>query len=392
MSDKILIVDDDIETLRLVGLMLQKQGFEIIAANSGSQALTLAAREQPDLILLDLMLPDTDGYEITRMMRKDPQVGLTPILMFTARSQLDSKIKGYEVGVDDYLTKPVHPVELVARIKALLMRNRGRVPEASSAERGYLLGVTAPKGGMGVSSLVLNLAILLCRKHSLDVIAAELRPGCGTWGNELGFANSTGLNNLLRLKSSEITADSVSKELVRPNIGTRLLLASNSLRDLPLLAAATQYEAIIQQLSRLAPLCLLDIGTPVFPVFDQVCPHLKEIIIVTEPYPASVACTRRFMDELGERGFGSERQMTVVMINRVRADVQLSISQVQERLGSPVEVFFPPAPEQAYQAGMRSLPLIEVQPNSLLSQQFNLLADTISQRVKPETIPQRVTQ
>ena len=73
MSDKLLIVDDDIETLRLVGLMLQRQGFEIAAANNGAQALSQAANEHPDLILLDVALPDMDGYEVTRILRKDPQ-------------------------------------------------------------------------------------------------------------------------------------------------------------------------------------------------------------------------------------------------------------------------------------------------------------------------------
>jgi DNA-binding response OmpR family regulator len=382
MPDKILVVDDDVETLRLVGLMLQRQGFEIVVANSGAKALSQAAREHPDLILLDVMLPDVDGYEVTRELRKDPQIGTTPILMFTARTQLDAKMQGYEAGVDDYLTKPVHPVELVARIKALLARNRGRVPGVVAAERGYLLGVVAPKGGLGVSSLVLNLAINLYQKHKLELIAAELRPGNGTWGGELGFTNPTGLNNLLRLKPPEINAETVAKELSRTNYGVRLLLASHSLSDLSLLTAGPQFEAIVQQLSTLAPMCLLDIGSPLLPGFDRICPHLQELILVTEPYPATVVRTRNFMDELNERGFGRGRLLTVVMINRVRADIQLSISQVQERLGVPVQVFFPPAPEQAYQAGLRNLPLTEVQPESLLSQQFNILAGLILQRVR----------
>ena len=128
MPEKILIVDDDIETLRLVGLMLQRQGFNIVAANNGTQALAQAAHEHPDLILLDVMMPDMDGYQVTRKLRKDPQTANTPILMFTAKTQVDDKLAGYEAGVDDYLTKPVHPVELVARIKVLLARNMGRLP------------------------------------------------------------------------------------------------------------------------------------------------------------------------------------------------------------------------------------------------------------------------
>ncbi len=382
MPDKLLIVDDDIETLRLVGLMLQRQGFVIVAANNGTQALSQAAHEHPDLILLDVTLPDMTGYEVTRVLRKDPQTAVTPILMFTAHTHLDAKMQGYEAGVDDYLTKPVHPVELVARIKALLARNRGRVPGLAAVEHGYLLGVMAPKGGMGVSSLVLNLAINLYKNYKQDLIAAELRPGNGTWGQELGFTDPNGLNNLLRLKPYEINSETIEKELVRTNYGVRLLLASNSLSDLSLLNTGPQSEVIVDQLSTLAPLCLLDIGAPILAGFDRICTHLQEMIVVTEPYPGTALRTRRLLDELSERGFGRGRLLTVVMVNRVRADVQLSISQVEERLGVPVQAFFPPAPEQAYQSGMRNLPLIEIQPESLLSQQFNLLAGIIHKRVK----------
>jgi DNA-binding response OmpR family regulator len=110
MPEKILIIDDDVDTLRLVGLMLQRQGYQISAAPNGSQGLTKALEERPDLILLDVMMPDMDGYEVTRRLRKNPATATIPILMFTAKTQLDDKVTGFEVGADDYLTKPTHPL------------------------------------------------------------------------------------------------------------------------------------------------------------------------------------------------------------------------------------------------------------------------------------------
>src|SRR5690349_3477131 len=109
MAEKILIVDDDLETLRLVGMMLEKQGYSILAASSGSEAINKAQSERPDIILLDVMMPDMDGYEVTRALRAGAKTADIPILMFTAKSQVDDKIAGYNAGVDDYLTKPVHP-------------------------------------------------------------------------------------------------------------------------------------------------------------------------------------------------------------------------------------------------------------------------------------------
>ena len=122
MTEKILIIDDDVDTLRLVGLMLQRQGYLISAATNGEQGLAKAFEERPDIILLDVMMPDMDGYEVTRRLRKNPTTQSTPILMFTAKTQLDDKVAGFEVGADDYLTKPTHPTELQAHVKALLGR------------------------------------------------------------------------------------------------------------------------------------------------------------------------------------------------------------------------------------------------------------------------------
>ena len=122
MPEKILIVDDDVDTLRLVGLMLQRQGYLIVAASNGEQGLVKAFEEKPNLILLDVMMPKMDGYEAARRLRKNPVTQSTPILMFTAKTQLDDKVIDFESGTDDHLTKPTHPTELQARIRALLSR------------------------------------------------------------------------------------------------------------------------------------------------------------------------------------------------------------------------------------------------------------------------------
>jgi CheY-like chemotaxis protein/MinD-like ATPase involved in chromosome partitioning or flagellar assembly len=381
MPEKILIVDDDLETLRLVGLMLQRQGFQVLAANNGAQALSQARAEKPDLIILDVMMPNIDGYEVTRQLRAEPETAGICILMFSAKSQVEDKVTGYEAGVDDYLTKPVHPVELVARVKSLLARGKGRTP-SNLVNRGTTIGAISAKGGLGVSSMVLNLGLSLYQKMRIDLIAAELRSGQGSWGIDLGFANPSGLTNLLRLKPMEVTAATVEKELIRTTYGIRLMLASNRRKDLELMTNTVQLEAVLQQLPLLAPLVLLDIGAASFSNFDKILAQCDEVIVVTEPYPVTVTHTRLLLDDLVERGFGKSRLITVVIVNRVRADVQLSVTQVQDRLGFPISQIIPPSPEQAFQAGMRNVPLIQIQPEGMVAQQFGRLADTISQRIK----------
>jgi two-component system alkaline phosphatase synthesis response regulator PhoP/two-component system response regulator ResD len=115
----VLVVDDERNIVELVRLYLEKDGFAVVAASDGEQALALHARHEPDLVILDLMLPKIDGYVVCREIRRR---GETPILMLTARSDDVDSIVGLELGADDYVTKPFNPRALVARVKAILRR------------------------------------------------------------------------------------------------------------------------------------------------------------------------------------------------------------------------------------------------------------------------------
>ena len=115
----ILVVDDDRKIVALVRAYLEREGFTVITAYDGREALRQARSEDPALIVLDLMLPEVDGYEVMRLLRADSDV---PVLMLTARSSLPERIIGLEKGADDYLPKPFSPAELVVRVKAVLRR------------------------------------------------------------------------------------------------------------------------------------------------------------------------------------------------------------------------------------------------------------------------------
>ena len=117
---RILVVDDDREVVRLIRAYLEQAGFEVLAAYDGDTAVHVIRRERPDLLLLDLMLPGKDGWAITRLVRAEPALAHTPIIMLTARVDDTDKIVGLELGADDYVTKPYNPREVVARVRARL--------------------------------------------------------------------------------------------------------------------------------------------------------------------------------------------------------------------------------------------------------------------------------
>jgi len=133
---KILIVDDEKDLVSLVSLHMRISGYEVLVAGDGEKALAIAKEEKPDLIILDLMLPKMDGWEVCKRLRKESRIGDIPVIMLTARSETGDKLKGFECGADDYVTKPFSPRELVARVKRVL----ARAENGSSTPKRYVFG------------------------------------------------------------------------------------------------------------------------------------------------------------------------------------------------------------------------------------------------------------
>lgn len=128
---KILIVEDEKDILQLVKLYLEKEGFRTVSATTGTEGLKLVKSDKPDLMVLDLMLPEMDGLEVCKRVRSAPDTALLPIIMLTAKAEESDTIIGLELGADDYVTKPFSPKTLVARVKALLRRLERSPDEAT---------------------------------------------------------------------------------------------------------------------------------------------------------------------------------------------------------------------------------------------------------------------
>jgi len=382
MAYKILIVDDDVDTLKFLRVLLTREGYEVVEAVNGTEALNLAQSIVPNLIVLDIMMPDIDGLQVTRELRSKPLTAHIPILIFTAKNQLEDKVAGYEAGVDLYLAKPIHPLELQANIRTILKSADRPKTGPLPAEKGRVIGVVAAKGGLGVSTVALNLAISYKKATNARAIAAELKPGEGSWGIELGLDNKTGLSKLLSLGVPEITSRAISEVLVPTQYGVPILLATNDPRAGVLGANAQQYRAIIDQLAALAEMTFLDIGTSFHPSFDAIVENCNELVLVIDPQPLCINQSRTLLDYLKPQGFGTIKPISIVMVNRARADMSMSMSQIEEVLGMNVMIGIPPSGEQAYYSATKNVPLSLVQPEGILAQQFLQLARQLASRVR----------
>jgi len=139
MGQRVLVVDDDKEIVRILRAYLEKAGYTVLTAYDGETALHIIRSDRPDLVVLDLMLPDRDGWDITRLVRADEALAATPIIMLTARVESDDKILGLDIGADDYIPKPFNPHEVVARVRAVLRRSSDNPIQPHVIQIGSLL-------------------------------------------------------------------------------------------------------------------------------------------------------------------------------------------------------------------------------------------------------------
>ena len=390
MPEKILIIDDDLDTLRLVGLMLQKQGYQAISASSGAKGIELVDSEKPDLIILDVMMPGMDGYEVARRLRTNEKFRDIPILMFTAKGQLDDKVAGFEAGADDYLTKPTHPTELHAHVKALLGRttkSKLNPPSRPTGEAAYLVGVISARGGLGVTTVASNLAANLGLKSGSDVILAEFRPGQATLITDLGLEHSGGLVDLLGLHPAEISRVLIEDKLVKIHEGLKILPASSKPRDAALVQNVQQFETILSRLEFMGQYVVVDLGSGLTSLNQKLVPMFKELLVVVEPYESSLKHSQHLLDDLVEIGV-DKTNIFVAANYRYRSDTpQLSVTQIQALISAPINVSFTPAPELHQQAARRHLVVSFTALESVTAVQFNSLATKIEARAhKPPTV------
>jgi len=378
MAQTILIIDDDIDTLKLVGIMLERKGFRILASTTGEKGLQLANKEYPDLVLLDVMIPDINGYEIARSIRTNPATENTPIIMFTARSQVDDKVEGLEAGADAYITKPARPRELFAQVNSVLKRapQHSSAPTAVVAEKGTLIGIISAKGGIGNSTLATNLAIEIHNQSGEETILADFRPGQGTIGMDLDIQNTNGLIKLLDEEPGTDISDFFPEVLMEHKSGIKTLLSSHHPSDSRYITHVEQFLQIAKKLPNLAAYTILDLGPSLTPLNAQILPECDKILICLEPSPANVTQTRILIQDLINSGIGDGRFITV-LVNRQRSSVQLSREQTENKLERKIDQIFTPAPELAYQAAANNIPIIQRPEESLTTEQFRDLAKSI---------------
>ena len=363
MAKRILVVDDEIESVKLIGLMLQRRGYEIVAARSGAQALEKAQAEKPDLIILDVMMPDMDGYEVCRRLRANPGTATLPIIMFTAKTMIDDKVAGFQAGADDYLTKPVHPEELASRIEAVLLRTSRRQVDERPPIRAKILGFLGSKGGVGTTTLTVNTAVALAQEHrNQQVILADMHPGMSATAVQMGLRRHGGIKHLLEQPAEQIGARTVEAQLEEHKSGVRVLWGELEPIGAAVPLLPDQAEVIIQHLGAMADYLLLDLG-------------VGHIVVAIEPHRVALMLAQALLDQLTAGLTLPRHRVSVVLVNKAPSASTFTKDTIEGLLQHDLAGVVTPAPELAFQAAESGNPMVAAQPTSLVAQQLRNIAE-----------------
>lgn len=379
MSARILIVDDNPNALKLVGYALHREGFEVAVAKDGAEALEKAEKDPPALVILDIMMPDMDGYEVCRRLRATPQTARTPVIMLTAKGRAEDRVMGFQAGADDYVTKPVLPAELVARVRALLAR--ARVEAETAPPRAQVIGFLGVKGGVGTTTLAVNVALALREESNgkPDVILADLHAWGGAVSNLLSLFPRESLATLLEKPPAQITRNLVENCLAAHANGIRVLVAAHDAEETAAELTPEHADAIVEQLKRMTDYVLLDIGSGMCPATRAVLKHCNYCVISVEPDPVALSLAQTTL--VGLVGLDIHgAQMGFVLVNRSRSATTYTRSAIEELLQSSLIGVITPAPELFFHAAKTGVPIIISQPDSLTATQFRDIARVLMER------------
>jgi pilus assembly protein CpaE len=293
MQTRILVIDADAGVQKLTTQTLRSQGCEVIVAHDAATGLQLWRRERPDLILLDFALSDAGGHKVAATIRSEESPAHVPIIMLTARDEVAARVEVFRSGADAYLTKPVHPGELVARVRGMLARF-GSASTGGSALSGRVVAFYGAKGGVGTTTLAINAAIAFRRElhRRVALVDGRLQFGDHRIFLDLGLDRKT-IIDVITAPSFDM--DLLRSVLIEHDSGVDLLLSpptpegADRVRpdDLPKILSLlrTQYDYVIVDVeSRLdeATLHVLDTADTVMVVMTPDLPSVKDVRMLLE--------------------------------------------------------------------------------------------------------------
>jgi pilus assembly protein CpaE len=389
---RILVIDDEPLNHKIIAHALETEKYQLDFASSGTEGVQKAKTTQPDLIITDVIMPDINGYEVTKLLRREPRFAHTPILVLTAQTGLQNKLNSFEAGADDHLTKPFEPAELVVRLAALLRRSEiSRMPEAAapSHDPARLIAIHSLRGGTGCSSLAVNLGVGLVSLWKMPTILLDLTMMAGqvalmlnatlkrTWADIAQF--NPVVFDIDMLESIVGKHESGVAFIAAPTYPTEAETISSEILDASLQLLRKRYEYMVADL----PHDFTDIVVHTLDIADV-------ILLTTAPDVASIRAAAAALDTYRKLNYPPEKIKLV--LNAVFPKHGMPKEKIEAALGVPVMVTIPYTADRFVEAINYGQPLISSKPDEPIAGLLEDLAFFLSRDAHKKSRPEDPTE
>jgi pilus assembly protein CpaE len=339
-ATKVLVVDDDLNIQRVLVFTLKQEGYEVLVASDGAAGVEMARETHPDLILMDVAMPKLDGYAATQQIRAAEQDRRVPIIMLTSEADVGERVKGLRAGADDDIVKPFHPLELMARIKALLAR--GGPPAAVGGDTptlGKVCVFYGAKGGVGTTTIAINAAISLSRelRRRTALVDANLQFGDLRVFLDLGLDTASMVN---AITEPDLDADLLRKLMVRHHAGIDLLLAPPSPEAADIVMERQHNDPgsltnLLSIMRRLYDYTLVDMVKTIDDLNLQLFDEADVIFVVMTADLSCLKNVRLVLETMDHLGY--EKSKVKLVLNRSNAYTGINVNNAESALNRKVD-------------------------------------------------------
>ncbi len=376
---RVLVVDDDPGILKLVERALGSKGYEVLTATTGTEGLNRIQAENPDIVVLDKVMPDIEGFEIARRLRREPGFAHIPIVILTGASQLGDKLDAFNAGADDYLTKPFEVDELAARLAALLRRaeafKAARTQTLDTVDVARLIAVHSLRGGIGCSTMSVNLGYCLNKLWGSPVLLADMVLAAGQVAVMLNEPIRRSWSDLTTFDEGAYDIEALESIMNRHESGLNFIAAPKDPIDAEevgseiikkaILLLKPRFEYIVADL----PHDFSDIALDILDVADSV-------ILMLAPDLVSIRAASVTLSTYQELGFDIDK--IKLILNQTLAYSALSAKQIEEAIQHPISMSLPHSPKRFVTAINSGVPLLESFPEDPVSIQIEDFAFRLS--------------
>lgn len=374
---RVLLIDDEPIYYKMIVHALKPHGYEVEYARTGMDGLKTVPLFNPDVIITDVRLPDLSGYEVAQRLRRDPRFENIPLIFLTSQADLSNKLKAFEVGADDYLSKPFQPEELIARVGMLVRRGEVlRVARRTEIkDQAMVLAVHSLRGGLGCSSVAVNLAMSLYRLWEKPTLVIDAVLNAGQVALMLNASPMHSWEDMVDVKVNDIDSSVVEGLITKHSSGLDFIaapsypIAVDSLSD-------EVWQTILEQLRNMYEFIVIDIAHD----FSNAAIHMlnisDQVLMMVSPEMAAIraaVCALNIYDRLNYMP-----EKTLPIINNITPPTGIKQAQVEKVLKRPVKYIVPYAPNEFIRAINFGEPLVTTNADSPVTALFEDVAYAMS--------------